>query len=585
MKRLVVVGALVFAACFIPTLEELEAERLRTCDASHACLTGYACVDGVCRSKTSAECTAAETRVCGSMTGECKTGIQRCDGGVFGGCEGAIGPTAEACDGKDNDCNDRIDDDAPTTACELQVGVCALKKRVCVGGVAEPMCSQVSYGSTFEPTETRCDGQDNDCDGLTDEMLPPTNCELTLGVCMGAQRSCTAGKYPVCTASVYLARHAAFEALETRCDGLDNDCDGLVDRSVDRMVSDAGTLTSRNVAIAALQSGDVLTVYESGTRILTRFVRSDETVSPARYPSTSVATAVTRAEKPALAVKGATAFQAWFEELTGPVFRLVVSNVGPNGEAQVAGQASVFPFSSQTGPGQSLVMSAAGEALVIVFASYDAATATGPTTVRLASCPFDLATSCRLESLGAGKNPALLVDGTSAFVAFETSSGLTLSSLRVLANGTVTVAATVPFGKPGDHDPTLAGIAADLSLYSVDDAVTPAALSRRTGDCSMTCPVTSFSLSASLLTFDAAPSEFSIHRFSNNEVLAWEDGAVGARQAKVVNLTSLVSKSLGAVSHRPVALRSATGTTVYFDTEGGTGTGANSIVARRLCGP
>jgi len=80
-------------------------------------------------------------------------------------------------------------------------------------------------------------------------------------------------------------------------------------------------------------------------------------VSAARFPSTSVATAVARAEMPALSVRGPVTFQAWFEELAGPVYRLVASTVGPNGEA--------------------LAINVSGEALIIAFASYDAASTTG----------------------------------------------------------------------------------------------------------------------------------------------------------------------------------------------------------------
>lgn len=53
--------------------------------------------------------------------------------------------------------------------CELSVGVCEGKERVCQSdGGYEPVCSAASYGADFEVTETRCDGRDNDCDDQID---------------------------------------------------------------------------------------------------------------------------------------------------------------------------------------------------------------------------------------------------------------------------------------------------------------------------------------------------------------------------------------------------------------------------------
>ena len=45
---------------------------------------------------------------CGSNVGECRSGLSTCSGGKIV-CN-AVGPTAEICDGKDNDCNGSIDD-------------------------------------------------------------------------------------------------------------------------------------------------------------------------------------------------------------------------------------------------------------------------------------------------------------------------------------------------------------------------------------------------------------------------------------------------------------------------------------------
>ncbi|MCY0999948.1 putative metal-binding motif-containing protein [Myxococcus sp. MISCRS1] len=53
-------------------------------------------------------------------------------------------------------------------ACEKQHGVCAGAKRAMVDGAYERECTALSYGADYESAETRCDGLDNDCDGVTD---------------------------------------------------------------------------------------------------------------------------------------------------------------------------------------------------------------------------------------------------------------------------------------------------------------------------------------------------------------------------------------------------------------------------------
>ena len=57
----------------------------------------------------------------------------------------------------------------PAVACELRQGVCADAARACTGGRVEQQCTAASYGPGYESRESRCDGVDNDCDGKIDD--------------------------------------------------------------------------------------------------------------------------------------------------------------------------------------------------------------------------------------------------------------------------------------------------------------------------------------------------------------------------------------------------------------------------------
>jgi hypothetical protein len=47
--------------------------------------------------------------------GTCKSGSQICSAGVWGPCNGSVGPAVETCDGKDNDCDGVTDEDVTVT--------------------------------------------------------------------------------------------------------------------------------------------------------------------------------------------------------------------------------------------------------------------------------------------------------------------------------------------------------------------------------------------------------------------------------------------------------------------------------------
>ena len=75
--------------------------------------------------------------------------------------------------------------------------------------------------------EETCDGIDNNCNDLVDDSLIQEQCALVMGVCSGAERVCGgAVGWLECDASNY---GPDYEPFEVTCDGMDNDCDGAID--------------------------------------------------------------------------------------------------------------------------------------------------------------------------------------------------------------------------------------------------------------------------------------------------------------------------------------------------------------------
>jgi hypothetical protein len=168
--------------------------------------------------------------VCGtSDVGVCHRGTSVCTSGAVS-CAGSVEPSAERCDGLDNDCDGQVDEDfALGAACTVGVGACqATGVTVCAPNGAGTVCS----AAPGTPTAEVCDGIDNDCDGLVDEDFNVgAACTAGVGACQ------TAGVF-VCNAAQSGTTCNAVPGTPSSevCDGVDNDCDGQIDE-------DLGTLT------------------------------------------------------------------------------------------------------------------------------------------------------------------------------------------------------------------------------------------------------------------------------------------------------------------------------------------------------
>ncbi|MEW5740416.1 MAG: MopE-related protein [Myxococcota bacterium] len=178
-------------------------------------------------------CTPGEERSCGqSKLGECRLGVSRCeadDAGVFAftSCLGAVEAGAEACDGKDNDCDGLTDEGLGDLSCG--VGACLRTVAACAQGL-------MATCTPGTPTAEACNGVDDDCDGSTDEGLPTVTCGV--GACARSQPSCVGGVPQTCTPG---------PTAPESCNGVDDDCNGVVDDGLPTLTCGVGAC-ARSVA-------------------------------------------------------------------------------------------------------------------------------------------------------------------------------------------------------------------------------------------------------------------------------------------------------------------------------------------------
>ncbi len=169
------------------------------------------------------------TEACGLDEGVCELGQRSCAGGRWGPCEGGVMPGTERCNGLDDDCDGRRDEDVTETC---TVHGCGGARR-CVEG------STVAAGlwgpcTPLSPEPEMCNGLDDDCDGLVDEEIVEV---CVVFGCPGA-RACvpeSSGQFTECR---------AVSGSPEVCNGMDDDCDGVADEGLGELSCGRGACTA-----------------------------------------------------------------------------------------------------------------------------------------------------------------------------------------------------------------------------------------------------------------------------------------------------------------------------------------------------
>lgn len=165
--------------------------------------------------------------------GACAAGVPlACDSANQPYCDYAAVPNWELfesqCDGIDNDCNKQVDDiPLGGPLATNQLGVCYGARLQCTSsGFAGPDLASIPG---YEAQEASCDGLDNDCDGLIDFMVVAPPQWNKPGVCSKAFLVCDGSNGWQAPPPFSIP---GYQVQESACDGLDNDCDGLTDEGL-----------------------------------------------------------------------------------------------------------------------------------------------------------------------------------------------------------------------------------------------------------------------------------------------------------------------------------------------------------------
>jgi hypothetical protein len=170
-----------------------------------------------------------------SAQGLCRTGKKSCIAGKWTECAGAVEPTPEICDSDalDENCDGMSNEHCACTPGKTQE--CGVAGGICKKGT-QTCSADATWGAAcngaVSPQIEICDGnQDEDCDGLPDTQDPDCACiNGKSEACVAGQGVCAPGTRS-CNSGKWSDCKPVTGPQTEMCDGIDTDCDGLPDNN------------------------------------------------------------------------------------------------------------------------------------------------------------------------------------------------------------------------------------------------------------------------------------------------------------------------------------------------------------------
>ncbi|MDQ3177102.1 MAG: MopE-related protein [Actinomycetota bacterium] len=218
-----------------------------TCDGIDDDCSGVADEDYVSSS------TSCGVGACGA------TGATSCvSGAVVDSCSPGTPAASDAtCDGIDDDCSGIADEDYVSSSTSCGVGACgATGATSCVSGAVVDSCAP----GTPAASDATCDGIDDDCSGTADEDYVSSSTSCGVGACgaTGAT-SCESG------AVVDSCAPGAPAASDATCNGIDDDCSGVADEDYVPSATSCGVGACGATGATSCVSGAVVDSCSPGT--------------------------------------------------------------------------------------------------------------------------------------------------------------------------------------------------------------------------------------------------------------------------------------------------------------------------------
>lgn len=202
------------------------------CTSDNDCDPAYSCntVSGDCISNNLVSCDGVGE--CGVGVYECRSiRLVRCSTDPGGSEYPEISPQ-EVCDGKDNDCDGFVDEDFGIgVACD-GIGGCGTGVFECDGKYSIKCSTDIGGSDYDDPeiggSDEVCDNIDNNCDSVTDEGFNLGVACDGVGECGAGYVQCNPNDSSSTICSTDPEGNEPENEVEV-CDGLDNDCDGITD--------------------------------------------------------------------------------------------------------------------------------------------------------------------------------------------------------------------------------------------------------------------------------------------------------------------------------------------------------------------